>query len=302
MYRITSSEIVSLKIYQGSISGLSDSEDSHICLSEFLSCKGVYQLLNLLMFPGIENEIARICKERKEIPVKLLENLEDIITIYRDIFSIMFKFPHISKLNNMEALHIYRKDRMQSMQMVNAGYTYSFTSCSFLDDVGQFFKDKDGLLLLECDILSSIPHVVLNEVLGENKYQSQEEVLLPPFLKFRKKKMPYTSKELKYRDKNDEPPKAKYLLEIEEILPLGCVDMEMMIASPFYPENMSAVKADIQKLVFDDSEVHHAIKVLDSFYDGQAKTEDCCRYCRWKKAFRSLVKLEFDEIRRLYTI
>lgn len=211
---ITSQEINSLRFYQGDISHyiINNIEEYNKYNSQFYQTKGAYHILNMLLYPGIENEKVRICHENKKVPLYLLNNIEELLVVYKNIFNLMCKYSCSNEKHGI--IHAFRKDRVQSMEMFDNNYLYAITSCSLKDESEDYFLKKDGILLLEFDIPTSVPFVILNDVLGVNLFQYQEELLLPPFLSFSKFKLDLTQKEWEYRDINNSHPKAKYLLKI----------------------------------------------------------------------------------------
>lgn len=260
----TSHERNSLRFYQGDFDNyeILTEADQRKYNSEFYHAKGSYNVLNFLLHPGINNEIARICREKKDIPIELLRNLGEILYIYQNIFTAMKKFQNNVK-DKENAYYLYRKDRMQSMDMIEAGYTFGFTACSLVDEIDRYFLKKDGILLLEMRVPKSIPHVSLNTVLGKNRYEKQEEILLPPFITFSKKSCSFTDVELGYRDINHEAPKAKYYLEITGIY--SNID---------YEYNEGFLQADT---------LRKAVQFLQKLKNGESiSEEEKSRYCKWK--------------------
>lgn len=141
------------------------------------------------------------------------------------------------------------------------------------------FQKKDGILLLEWSIPLCIPHVSINEILGNNKYQYQEEILLPPFIHFTSEKVNFTPAELEYRDLNNQPPEAKFLLNVLDDWKYSdksqCnVSLEELI------DGCNQIKAILHKL-----KTEKTVTKNDEKY-----------YCTWKKQFQSQVKIIFDEI------
>lgn len=211
---ITVQEINSLRFYQGDISRyiINTTEEYNRYNSQFYQTKSAYHIINMLLYPGIENEKARIYYEKKKVPLNLLNDIEELFEVYENIFKAMCKYQGLKKRQGI--IHAYRKDRLQSMGIIENDYLYSITSCSLKDESEEYFLKKNGILLLEFDIPTSVPFIILNDVLGVNSFQYQEELLLPPFLAFTKSVVDFTEKEWEYKDINNEPPKAKYLLKI----------------------------------------------------------------------------------------
>lgn len=269
-----------LRFYQGAIDSYEISTELERIkyTSSFYKTNKAYELLNMLLYPGMNNEYARICEEEREVPFSLLQNMEEILQVYENIFTLMCKS---SIMHGEEKYYLYRKDRMQSMEMVDAGYTFGFTSCSLEDSQDRYFLEKkDGILLLELELSGNIPHTDMNELLGKTEFFSQKEILLPPFVCFHKEAIPFTERELSYEDRKHEPPKAKYLLKVYDIH----IGAEENIGNIENIENILA-GADMAEAVLRNLEAHKAISQQE---------QDI--YCRWKEKLQSQVRLRFAEI------
>lgn len=277
---ITSQELNSLRFYQGDLLHyITTTEAESIKYnSPFYKTKGAYHILNLLLYPGMDNEITRICHENKKIPIHLLENMSELIAIYGDIFTVMCKYQRMNRRKG--SIHAFRKDRMQSMAMVDNHAIFAFTSCSLKDKVEDYFLKKDGLLLLEYEIADSIPYVVMNDVLIDNPYQYQEEILLPPFTAFTVSELKFTEKELNYKDVNKEPPKGKYLLS-----PTHMLIQDASNDSAREVQNMDLLN------ICDKEQIDRAVRVLKGLAEGVVIEEsEVSSYCDWKKEVQKTVR------------
>lgn len=156
----------------------------------FYAAKSAYHILNILLYPGIDNEISRICYEKKSLPLYLLSHTEELFAVYRTVFTAMCKYQHMHE--GRESFRVFRKDRVQDVEMVEHRSSYAFTSCSLRNEGEEYFLKKNGILLLKYELSDSVPYIVMNDVLGENPYQHQEEVLLPPFMSFRYSPLAFT--------------------------------------------------------------------------------------------------------------
>lgn len=274
---ILATEKNSLRFYQGDIGSyeMPTGMDKIKYSTSFYKTEKAYNLLNMLLYPGMSNEYARIWREGKKIPISLLRNMEELLDVYENIFSLMCKS---SLVDQNKKFYVYRKDRIQSMEMVEAGYTFGFTSCSLTDESDSYFiKKKAGILLLEAVIPGHIPHICVNEILGKNKFSAQEEVLLPPFVHFEKEQWDFTPSELLYRDINNEAPKAKYLLKMSHI------DSEER-------------KGSLEKIV---KNAEMAEDILYRFeQDCEVAQEEYSCYCQWKAEICNYVRKRFSEIHK----
>lgn len=277
---ISTTELNSLRFYQGDVWHYSSDVNQYNL--KFFKEEGGYQILNTLLYPGIENEISRIRKEHRKMPIQLLKNMPQIFRIYEDIFSAMCKYRMLA--GEKKELYLYRKDRMQSMDAIGNNCSYSWTSCSLIDEIDESFKKKDGILLLEYKVPTNIPHIVMNEVLGQNMYQSQNEVLLPPFLCLKKTELNFTEEEMKYKDINGNPPKAKYLLDVKEI----------NLSVEKTKENR---KKEIENFVFDEKNIYGAINLLQKMSENvEIADEEIIKYTYWKERIHELTEIKFKEI------
>lgn len=136
------------------------------------------------------------------------------------------------------------------------------------------------------DIPTSVPFVILNDVLGENPFQYQEELLLPPFLSFSKFKLDLTQKEWEYRDIDNAHPKAKYLLKITNY--------------------MSKLKGyDILNKEYDLSNISedtkYIISILERLVDGYGiQKHEIIKYYNCKAKIQGLVQEMFLNIYRSF--
>lgn len=264
----------SLRFYQGDTEHYEVKNNDTNFDWQFYKTKGGYNLLNVLMYPNMENEYVRFIKEAKEIPYNLLDNLEEIFKIYKNIFSLMCKS---SERQSEEKLHLYRVERMQAMEMVEAGHTYSLTSCSSEIISEDYFKKKDGILLLEWDVPVYVPYISVNDILEKNRYKHQKEILLPPFIQFDVEKKKFTEKELIYRDINNEPPKAKFNLNVSGI--------------SLYSDKCNVTSEELM------NECRQMKNILQKFKaEGVITEKEKEYYCMWKEKFQRQIKIIFNDV------
>lgn len=274
---ISTTEKNSLCFYQGDINNYEVSTELEKIkyATPFYKTEKAYNLLNMLLYPGMNNEYARICLEGKKIPISLLRSMEEILFVYENIFSLMCKN---SLVHEDKKFYVYRKDRIQSMEMLEVGYTFGFTSCSLTDESNPYFiKKKAGILLLELEIPGYIPHVCVNEIVGKNKFFSQEEVLLPPFVCFEKEQRDFTASELLYRDINNEAPKAKYLLKMSHM------NIEEQIGS-------------LEKILNNAEMAEDILRHFEQEHEITPEEKNC--YCQWKVEIRNYIRNRFSDICR----
>lgn len=275
----TQREYRSLRFYQGDTASVCAEGAS----GSFYAAKSAYRTLNALMYDGIENERTRIFHEHRQLHPQLLADVEEILRVYKDIFTIM-KWETVGRCGaKREPITTYRAERKQALDSLKNGYTVSFTSTSKNETTKEAFSKKDGLVLLSFTIPAGIPFVEMNEVLGDdNPYSEQEEVLLPPFLRFTAAKARLRPEEAEYRDMNGKPPVGKYELCLSEHLPVMEAD--------------EAGRERARMYLTEPRHIAQAAHVLEAMNRGlEAGTEDVNRYIAWKQAFQSCVRALWAE-------
>lgn len=276
-------EINSLIFYQGDTDNyiINSADEENIFASSFFKTKQAYHVLNMLLYPGIDNEITRICNEKKKVPIELILYIDELLNVYRNIFSSMCKYSLLKC--DQKTTYAFRKDRMQSFDFIDNGYMVSFSSCSLEDRCEEYFFKKDGILLLEFDISNEIPHVFLNDVIPNSLFEYQSEILLPPFITFEKTSLDLTEKEKCYRDINQLPPKAKFLIKIDGML-FNQDTYNITRNSDFSVErllNGAARATDVLHKLECDSKITQGDKLF---------------YCEWKKELQLFVYTMFKHI------
>lgn len=267
-------QIRSLKFYQGS----TDLKVENAARKEFYSTPKAYQTLNSLMYPGIENEKTRVCREGQKLAPGLLYNTTEILKVYENIFSLMKADKKPEYIHESGCLTTYRTEREITLQLLNAGSTVSLTSTSRKPDLGNYFRKKDGLLILEFEISSDVPYVDVNAILGsDNQFFEQQEILLPPFLKVKLSSQQLTEKERMYQDVNGNPPVGKYKVQVFKEFQECKID-----------ENKESL---LRKYLFDQYQIENAVKVLERINLCQEiGKEEQEKYIRWKACFQELIK------------
>lgn len=102
---ITDEEFRSLLYYQGAIQNI-DLKMLDTELTNFYSIGNAYETINVLLFPGIENEKSRLAIERRYMDERILEDMDELLNVYCWLYSAMCKYTlHTSKGNgSMQAL------------------------------------------------------------------------------------------------------------------------------------------------------------------------------------------------------
>lgn len=278
---ITQKEIDAIRFYQGDV--WKRNINGKIMKKEqqegFWGIQGAYQTMNCLMFEGCDNEKERIQEGNKELVPNIFLEIDKVVEIYCDIYRAMCKKNDYSRENRC----VYRTDRGVSVEELKKGYTISFMSTfSEIDkDPEKFFQKKRELVILLIKIPSGIPCLDLNEILGkDNRYAKQGEVLLPPFLKISYEELELTEAEKQYRDADNKPPKAKYLIVVKKLLESK-------------PECLKG-KADDLTEERNKEAAEILTKLINKEYLEKWEEE---MYCQWKRDFRRLIWEKFEKIR-----
>lgn len=281
---ISTKEYNSLIFYQGDVNNykVTSVTEESTYKSKFYKTKYAYHILNMLLYPGMENEITRICKEKKNIPIELILYIEEILDVYENIFSLMCKFS-MSKTKDKN-IYAFRKDRIQSMEVIDKGYTTSFSSCSLENTIEEYFLRKDGILLLEFEISNNVPFVLLNDIIQNSCFEYEKEILLPPFITFEKTSLELTEEEMKYKDINGLPPKEKYLISVNGII---FDDSNKSINKDFYTSSVEEISNGTKCVV----EILCKLKA-----EQQVSEEDKNFYINWKKVLQAYVYKQFESI------
>lgn len=83
---ITDEEFRSLLYYQGAIQNI-DLKMLDTELTNFYSIGNAYETINVLLFPGIENEKSRLAIERRYMDERILEDMDELLNgLLKDCF------------------------------------------------------------------------------------------------------------------------------------------------------------------------------------------------------------------------
>ena len=90
----------------------------------------------MLLFPGIENEKARLqIEKRDKISDKILNHMDELLEIYNRLYSAMCKYTYHTQKN--DKLLTYRDDRKHTYLCMQDGMNDSFLSTSFVADASR---------------------------------------------------------------------------------------------------------------------------------------------------------------------
>lgn len=284
--KFTRDEIDALLFYQGSIENIS--ENKREMLQRFYSVDSAYNVLNVLLFPGIGNEMTRIA-EGKELNYELIEQMKELIEIYCNIYSAMCKYTFLYEKNI--ALYTKRADRVCSVCAYEKGESFSFLSTTSKEQVDNFFCKKEGLILLEIESTAQIEHIDINKVLNDNSsYQGEKEILYAPFLHINLTREELDKSEESLKDCNGMPPLGKYKLTIMNSL----IERKRQYRS----NDEKYLELELYKEVIDKKALNNVIDVWNKLKRGKELNKDQEeKYIKWKENLREYLKKRFEYIK-----
>jgi len=286
MMKFTRDEIDALLFYQGSIENIS--KNKSMGMKEFYSIDNAYNVLNVLLFPGIGNEKVRIA-EGKELNQELVLHMQELLEIYCNIYSAMCKYTFLYEKNT--ALSTRRADRAYSVSAYEDGRSFSFLSTSSKEQVDKYFCKKEGLVLLEVESTAQIEHIDLNKVLGDNSnYQGEEEILYAPFLHVNLEKLTLDESEKRLKDCNGNPPFEKYRLVI----------MNSLIADNGWNSSISekCTESKLYQEIVNKDILDNVIYVWNALKERQ-EIEPIKEkmYVEWKTVLQKYLQKRFENIK-----
>ncbi|MBO5474580.1 MAG: hypothetical protein J6A08_12480 [Lachnospiraceae bacterium] len=288
MDNFTKAELNSVLFYQGAVEYI-ELNITEADLVEFYRVTNAYEVINMLLFPGVTNEESRIGVEQRSIPFVLLDNVPELLSVYCNLYSAMCKYAYCHTWE--ENAITYRYDRMNTLDFLRNGKTCSFLSTS-LEQKGatdEEFKKKNGILILEVEASKGVVYLNVNEISGEkSKYPEEKEILFPPFLQIDMEEVELTNEEKQYRDINDESPKAKYKIVIKN----NCMEKDEDIDK----------RVDQQKLygeILEEESVEAAKEVWEKLRNHEMLQEDVVKkYQEWKEKIQLYLDIRFRQIHR----
>lgn len=281
---LTTKEIDAIRFYQGDIrkrdeNGLISGNEKN---GGFYGIPSAYRTMNCLMFDGIRNEEERIKERNGKLVPELYLEIGKVIEVYCDIYRAMCK--SVSGMNETREKIVYRTDRGISVEELKKGYTISFTSTSKEDKPEDFLKKKVDLTLLNIVFSSELPHLDFQEALGgDYLFEHQKEILLPPFLEIDIEELELTEREREYRDANNQPPRAKYLILVRGI------------------RSQNPEAASDEREILTTERNQKSAKTLEKLMKKEPLTmSEVEEYGLWKKDFRAVIWKEFQRIQQQY--
>ena len=281
---LTQEERKSLLFYQGSAQGdVMGAVPKH--LRKFYAAEEGYQILDMLLFPGTENEKVRIQIERRHIDTMFLNNMDELLNVYCNLFSAMCRYT--KECESAQDMHLYRKDRILSWECLKKGQISTFFSTSQKSKIAAYFtQNKYGILLEEIWVSKKIVHLNVNDVLGQyHSYAGEEEILLPPFLKVRCEEVELADEEKNLRDCCGRSPMKKCLIYVEEL----CLD-----------EDYNDLKQNnMRSQILEYSHIENAKNVWKKIQSNiELLPEEETDYCVWKEWICDYLRTEYGRIMR----
>ena len=272
-WKLSLNEINSILFYQGAVNNISLPEEKKDRL-EFYQVNNAYELLNVLLFPGFENEKARFMEENRKVDMVLLDHISELVDIYLDIYSAMCKF---TMSYGERHLYTYRQDRINTYSYIQTGEIPSFVSTSLIKNVNPIFCKKAGVLLLEFLTDGDVVYLNMNEILGKlSIYPDEQEILFPPFLNVEYKEVQMTDEELQWRDLKGNPPEKKLLLKVKGDNARR-VEKALELAEILQKEKMENVKKIFVKLMCNE----------------EPDEEEKKGYLEWKEMLQRYLRYQF---------
>ena len=178
-----------VKYYSGDVSG----DDP------FWGDPKAYNTLNSLFFPGIRTEEARAAEGKRLNPAMLSD--------YGRLTAVACRLLEASVLcARDEEKRAYRVERCRDFyDCVIEGGSISFTSTSTAGFLPAY-RDRRGIALLTFTIAAGVPCIPMEQALDIYAKSSEQEILLPPWVRYRLTYRPLSREEELITDADGKPP------------------------------------------------------------------------------------------------
>lgn len=201
MQKLTDEELRAVRFYEGDIPE-TDRNDP------FWGDARAYVTLNALLFDGVHSEYTRV-REGKRLNPAMLSDIPRLCGVYRALYTAAQK-----GAQNADCCG-YRVERAGDFRRcLAAGMTQSFTS-TCIDGFLPEYGDKQGIVLLTYRVPAGTPVLIFSALLPNYLKASENELLLPPFLRFHAEARTLTDADRCITDMNGAPPAAAYDVYIE---------------------------------------------------------------------------------------
>ena len=278
-YGITDQEIKSLLAYQGAIQ-----------LKEvpIYNYPKTYEIINMLLFPGVENERVRISEEERKIDESKLDYMEEILRIYQNLYSAICKYTYSQ--TEMHRMVTYRDDRELTYLGMQDGENDTFLSTTL--KTGRYetpFQNKVRLFLMDFAVEGQTEYLEMNKVLeGRSAFPDEEEILFPPFLQVVTELMPLTEQEQHLKGYGKEPVagKCKVILKGSNITPKKLSEADEKYLRELHNKIVDPKKIRNAKMIWTKLKSKQSL--------GTQKVRD---YVEWKSWLNVYLKKIFSEIK-----
>lgn len=304
-YGFTQDEKRSLLFYQGGGKNI-ELELEKAELKDFYSIDNSYETINMLLFPGVDNEIARLDVEDRKLDSHILDFFPELLKVYCNMYSAICKYTYLRLDENWNSTSFsaneecrmltYRDDRFHTYDCMKEGEICSFmsTTKNQREKPGErsaastYFQKKNGLVLLECDAVNTVEHLDMNAVLREKSVHPEEnEILFPPFLYCDLETIALTEEELKLRDIHDQSPMGKFRVIIKG------ATVEAGNSKEMYDD-----LKNMRKKILKQEEIQNAKEVWESLEKHiMPSNQAILQYIQWKKWLRIYLRECFSIIK-----
>ena len=278
-YGITEVEVKSLLAYQGAAQPLEGAIYNYF---------KTYEIINMLLFPGIENERIRLSEEERNIDEEKLDYMEEILSIYQNLYSAICKYTY-SKTENSEIV-TYRDDRELTYLEMQNGENDTFLSTTLNPVIQNYiFQYKLHLFLMDFFAEGQVEYLKMNEVLGKrSNFQKEEEILFPPFLQVSTELLPLSDQERQLKGHGGETVvgKCKVIIKDSNIVP-----EELSEADESYLHELHDKIVDTKKIK-NAKAVWRKLKSKQEL--GVRMVEE---YVEWKKWLEIYLRKTFSRIK-----
>ncbi len=278
-YGITEPEIKSLLAYQGA------AQPTEGAIYNYFR---TYEIINMLLFPGIENERIRLSEEERNIDEGKLDYIEEILSIYQNLYSAICKYTYRRTENSK--IVTYRDDRKLTYLGMQNGENDTFLSTTLKSGrQNSFFQDKLHLFLMDFGVEGQVEYLKMNEVLGKkSEFQREEEILFPPFLQVSTELLPLSDQEQQLKGYGGEPVagKCKVIIKDSNIVP-----EELSEADESYLHELHDKIVDTKKIK-NAKAVWRKLKSKQEL--GVRMVEE---YVEWKKWLEIYLRKTFSRIK-----
>ena len=281
--KFTKEELFAIEVYEGVAPGkgsLSSNDEA-------------YMMLNVMLFPGLENEIVRVCDDDQYLDHGIAKNPEELLKISVDLYSAMYKYG--KKMEN--PLYARRIDREASFPEIERRgeivSNFSTTTAAY----NPLFK-KENMVLVEVVIEQGAACANFSEIFAEagQKYElaKEAEILIAPFSPITIEDARMTNEDKKIKDSSGNQAKRKVKMRIkppkkpEPLTPEEKQEKEEKMGvflDEDLRENASKFFRKLQKLRSTSKET-----IMQYFTQ-----EEIDKYIEWKSAYQTIYRYETRE-------